>query len=134
MYLTAHHVRSPRGEEGINVFRHLHGSDYAWPSEAAPLADIDAGQLDRQASIVTVPPGGNQVRAYLDVLTPDDTAPELIHAALTALASDLDERRNPTVFVLGPVTVRFGVELGFESVRRAKLQELVASLARAVPR
>lgn len=122
MYVTAHLVRSKEGEEGINAFLHLHGPQFPWPEDAAPLADTSPGKIVQRQ--IDLPPGGNQVRAYLDVLAPDDTDRDEIDRALAGLARDLDERRNPTVFTLGPVTIRFGVELGLERLRAQQLHML----------
>lgn len=128
MYLTAHHVVNSYGEEGINVFRHLHGRDYDWPQDASSLPERDPGKLDRDASIISIKPGGNRVRTYIDVLTPDDTPREKITDNLNSVDMDLDERRNPTVFENYNVTIRFGVEIGLQQNRRALFQELIAAL------
>src|SRR5262245_46590782 len=96
MYLTAHLVRSQDGAEGINAFLHLHGAEFLWPDDAVALADTHPGTtVLRQTS---VPPGGNHVRAYLDILAPDRTPPREIEQSLIAFSRDLPERRNPTVF------------------------------------
>jgi hypothetical protein len=124
MYLTSHLVRSRSGDEGINGFLHHHGSDVAWPSDAAGLPESRPGRIVR--SRVDLPPGANQIRAYLDVLAPDGTPRAQLEQAVAALASDLHERRNPTVFTLGPVTIRFGVELGLERIREHQLDMLVS--------
>jgi hypothetical protein len=71
-----------------------------------------------------MPPGGNSVRSYLDILAPDGTARARIEQALMALARDLHERRNPTVFNHDVVTIRFGVELGLEALRSEQLEML----------
>jgi hypothetical protein len=122
MYVTAHLVRSSEGDEGINAFVHVHGVQFPWPEDAAPLADTDPGRVVHQR--IDLPPGGNQVRAYLDVLAPDQSARDAIEGALARLANDLEERRNPTVFTQGAVTIRFGVELGLERLRAQQLHML----------
>jgi hypothetical protein len=122
MYVTAHLVRSRNGEEGINTFLHLHGADFAWPADAAALPDTTPGRDVRHR--IQLPPGFNQVQAYLDVLAADDTPRAQIDEAMTAFARDLGERRNPTVFVLGAVTIRFGVELRRERMREQDLEML----------
>jgi hypothetical protein len=129
MYVTAHLVRSRSDEEGINAFLHHHGADFSWPSDAAPLADTTPGRIVRQR--IDLPPGFNRVQAYLDLLAPDGTARVQIDQALVAFARDLGERRNPTVFVFGPVTIRFGVELRRERLREQDL-EMLASVARSL--
>ncbi|HEX4421672.1 MAG TPA: hypothetical protein VH165_27355 [Kofleriaceae bacterium] len=127
--MTAHLVRSRSGEEGINGFLHLHGADFAWPDDAAALADDKPGKIARRR--VDLPPGLNHVRAYLDVLAPDGTPRDALEGALAALSRDLGERRNPTVFVSGGVTIRFGVELGLELIRAQQLA-MLASVALAL--
>jgi hypothetical protein len=122
MYVSALLVRSRDGDEGINGFLHHHGADFAWPEDAAPLADDRPGKLVRRRT--DLPPGNNHVRAYLDVLAPDRTPYAELETALDALARDLDERRNPTVFSHGPVTIRFGVEPGLELIRGEQLAML----------
>jgi hypothetical protein len=122
MYVTAHLVRSKDGEEGINAFLHLHGPAFAWPKDAAPLADTTPGKVVHRR--IDLPPGRNQVRAYLDVLAPDETDRGEIDRALAGLAQDLGERRNPTVFTHGSVAIRFGVELGLERIRAQQLEML----------
>ena len=122
MYVTAHLVRSSAGDEGINAFVHVHGVQFPWPEDAASLADTNPGRIVSRR--VDLPPGGNQVRAYLDVLAPDDSARDAIEDALARLAADLEERRNPTVFTHGNVTIRFGVELGLERLRAPQLHML----------
>jgi hypothetical protein len=67
----------------------------------------------------------SHVRAYLDVLAPDDTDRDEIDRALREFTRDLGERRNPTVFTLGSVTIRFGVELGLVGLRAQQLDMLV---------
>jgi hypothetical protein len=122
MYVTAHLVRSNEGDEGINAFVHVHGLQFSWPEDAAPLADTNPGRIVYQR--IDLPPGGNQVRAYLDVLAPDEIARDAIERTLAGLASDLVERRNPTVFTQGKVTIRFGVELGLERLRAQQFHML----------
>jgi len=83
--------------------------------------------------VVAIRPGGNQVRTYLDLLAPDSTTPDEIDDALNALMKDLDQRKNPTLFELGDITMRFGVELALEDVKFAQFNEL-ASQIRALAR
>ena len=122
MYVTAHLVRSREGDEGINAFLHLHGAGFTWPENPAPLADTTPGALVIRRT--DIPPGGNRVRSHLDVLAPDGTTRQEIQGALTGLSRDLRERRNPTVFSLGSVTIRFGVDIGLEGLRSQHLDML----------
>jgi len=125
MYATAHLVRS-RGEEGINAFLHLHDEGFAWPSDPSALPETAPGRIVLRH--VDLRPGGNEVRAYLDVLAPDGTSRHAIELALEALVKDVWERRNPTVFSHGPVTIRFGVEAGLDLLREEQLATLSSSV------
>jgi hypothetical protein len=126
MYVTAHLVRSKEDEEGINAFLHLHGREFPWPDDASRLADSEPGKTVR--SRIDLRPGGNRVRAYLDVLAPDETDRSELDRALTELSRDLGERKNPTVFTQGAATIRFGVELGLYNLRAQHLQMLVSAV------
>jgi hypothetical protein len=128
MYITAHLVKSTDQREGINAFLHVHGTSFAWPDDASSLPETTPGETALHHT--DLPPGGNQVRAYLDILAPDRTPRGEIAQALTALAQDLRERRNPTVFRHGVVTIRFGVELGLEGLRTQQLEMLTHSAMR----
>jgi hypothetical protein len=124
MYVTAHLVRSREGEEGVNAFLHLHGADFAWPADAAALADTTPGRVVRRR--IDLQPGFNLVQAYLDVLAPDGTPREELDQAMATFARNLRGCRNPTVFALGRVTIRFGVELRRDRMREQDLTMLGA--------
>ena len=124
MYLAAHLVRRA-GEEGINAFVREHPAELTWPTEVddiAALADEDPGYI--VASRIDLEPGGNEVRAYLDILAPERTAIDAIERALRSLRGDLAERHNPTVFKSERVVIRFGVEVGLERLRELQLDTL----------
>ena len=123
MYVATHLVR--RGQrEGINAFLHEHPDDLEWPENAAGLADEHPGKLTRRRT--DIEPGGNPVRAYLDMLAPNGTSTKELTEAIEALRRDLHERRNPTSFVHGKVTIRFGVEIALEKLREEQLSMLAA--------
>jgi hypothetical protein len=122
MYLTAHLLRSGDQREGINAFLHVHGVSFAWPDDASSLPETAPGRTVLHRT--DLPPGGNQVRAYLDILAPDRTPRAELAEALTALSRDLRERRNPTVFNHGAVTIRLGVEPALEGLRAQQLEML----------
>lgn len=125
MYATAHLVRR-EGVEGINAFLHEHGAGNPWPTDASTFPETNPGRIVLRRT--DIPPGGNSVRAYLDVLAPDATPLEEIRGALRAVAEDLGERRNPTVFRHGVVTIRFGVEGGLELLREQQLGTLAGTV------
>jgi len=122
MYITAHLVKSGDQHEGINAFLHVHGGSFTWPDDASSLPETTPGRTALHRT--DLPPGGNQVRAYLDILAPDRSPRVAIEQALEALSQDLRERRNPTVFHQGTVTIRFGVELGLAGLRAQQLEML----------
>jgi hypothetical protein len=122
MYITAHLVESKDQREGINAFLHVHGNRFLWPDDASSLPDTTPGKTVLHRT--DLPPGGNKVRAYLDILVPDRTPREEIEQALKDFSRDLRERRNPTVFNQGVVTIRFGVELALEALRAQQLEML----------
>jgi hypothetical protein len=121
MYIAVHLVK--RGaEEGINAFLHEHPAAFPWPANAADLADSNPGKVvDRR---IDLQPGGNKVRAYLDILAPNGTSVADIRSALRELRRVLDRQRNPTTFAVGQITFRFGVELGLEKIRGEQLGSL----------
>ena len=123
MYITAHLVKSRDQREGINAFLHVHGTTFPWPDDASSLPDTTPGKIVLRRT--DLPPGGNKVRAYLDILAPDRTPRAEIEQALMDFSRDLRERRNPTVFNQGIVTIRFGVELALEALRAQQLEMLV---------
>jgi hypothetical protein len=125
MYITAHLIKDRDQREGINAFVHVHGAAFQWPDDASSVPDTTPGRTVLQRTDLT--PGGNNVRAYLDILAPDGTPRAEIEQALNALVHDLHERRNPTVFEHGVVTIRFGVELGLEALRVQQLEMLLRS-------
>lgn len=109
MYLTAQHVHSPVTHgEAINVLWYTHGGDAQWLT--APAPETWPGVLLR--SWTPLPPGGNRVRSYLDIIAPD-TLP-WAHVRQT-FVQFLMRRRGPTtpmpwVDSYGPTTIRAAVE------------------------
>jgi hypothetical protein len=124
MYIAAHLVRRAE-HEGINAFLHEHPPAFTWPKasdEIAALADEAPGDI--VASRIDLEPGGNEVRAYLDILAPEGTGIDAIEDALRNLRADLPERQNPTVFGKGAIAIRFGVQVGLERLRELQLDTL----------
>ncbi len=133
MYAAAHRVVHRDGRTGINAFLHHHGPQFSWPAAPWTLPETNPGDLVRER--IEVPPGGNRVLSYLDVLAPDDATPAEIDVALTGLWLELvaDEAGpsaptgplpNPTVYKRGHVVLRFGVEDGLVPGRALELAEL----------
>src|SRR3954471_18891648 len=110
MRLTAQHVRTSTGVEGINAFCRLHGP-YEWT--APPPEDLAAGELVNQA--ISVPPGGNTVRSYLDVIAPDEAPTQEIRNAVVQFIDRSRGRPLPWAGAIGRCTFRFGVEQGLHA-------------------
>lgn len=137
MYATAQRVRSRAGAVGINGFLHVHGVHFLWPEQPWLLPERDSGAQTHEH--IEVPPGGNEVISYLDVLAPDGAAPEEVEAALTGLWLELvaDEAGppapqgrvpDPVVYQHGQVTLRLGVEgrlLGARALEVAELRRVL---------
>ena len=121
MFVTAHRVRSSDGLEAIHSYLHSHGP-VDWPGDVSTWPESNPGEL--RLNKTTLPVGGHRVRSYLDVIAPDDTSSERIAKVIGGLAQDLEERRNPTVYREGAVTLRFGTELELDAIRPDELRAL----------
>ena len=108
MLLTAQRVVSPKSHErGVNVYRYLHGAG-SWDRVPDPLLpEVNPGEL--VAQWIQLPPGGNRVISFLDVVAPDDTPGVELQQRLASLKRVLRERGNPTTAYLGRLWVRFGL-------------------------
>ena len=128
MLLTALHVRSDSGAEGINAFCSLHGA-YVWPGVPPPgVPDSNPGE--RVNDQISVPPGGNRVRGYLDIVAPDETPTSEILASVPAYLATVRERPLPWVATIGRCTFRFGLEFGIEPNWTAEFRALLEASVR----
>jgi hypothetical protein len=119
MYLTAQHVVAPvSGAEGINAFYYEHGPD-DW---GVPPPEIPANET------ITVPPPGNRVRSYLDVVAPDSAPWAEIRQSFLTFVTQVQRRPFPWVGVAGRCLFRIGLDLGLAS----RWQHELADLYRAV--
>jgi hypothetical protein len=107
MILIAQHVRAKAGDAGINAFCRLHGPR-EWTDPRPD--DLDAGELVNQ--VLSIPPGGNNVRSYLDVIAPDETPTQEIRNAVVQFVDRSRGRPLPWTETIGRCTFRFGVEKG----------------------
>jgi hypothetical protein len=126
MYLTAQHVRSTAGREGINAFFYQHGP-YAWqglPPQGIP--DQNPGALVLQT--LAIPPPGNRVRSYLDIVAPDEAGWPEIRPAFMTFVSEAQRGPFPWVGVSGRVFCR----VGLEQTLAKQWQRELADLYRAV--
>lgn len=130
MYISAHRVQAPSqngnpGPQGINAFYYSHGP-YIWQGQpgASFLPETNPGVF--VDSNIQVPPPGNRVRSFLDIVAPDGTPLSRLAecVAVPPTAASL-----PIVWALGNVWCRFGVELGLASEWRRELQRLFARAA-----
>jgi hypothetical protein len=71
MYLTAQHVRSHKGEEEVHVYLHVHGADAAALKDPLSVPQSNPGRLVKDSVRRQIPPGGNTVIAYLDIVADD---------------------------------------------------------------
>jgi len=71
MYLTAQHVRSDAGAEDLQVYLHLHDVPGGEPFPPNPLSVPQEHPGVMVVSETKLPPGGNGVLAYVDVVAPD---------------------------------------------------------------
>ena len=126
MYLSAQRVRSPAGADGINAFQYLHGQ-YVWqglPPQGIP--DQNPGTLVTQT--LNVPPPGNRVRSFLDVVAPDDASWSEIRPAFIAFVSAAQRQPMPWVGVFGRCLFRVGMDASVA----AQWSHEIAALYRAV--
>ncbi|HEX7477300.1 MAG TPA: hypothetical protein VF331_05800 [Polyangiales bacterium] len=122
MYLSAQHVRSLEGAEGLNAFHFSHGA-YIWeglPPQGIP--DQDPGMLVAQS--ITVTPPGNLVRAYLDIVTPDETPWNEIRPAFITFVSEAQGTPLPWIGVVGRCLFRLGMDRGVAAQWQRELADL----------
>lgn len=91
IYLTAQKVVSATGNSGVNTFRYK-GADVR---SLERLSAGDIGTLDAQR--VEVPPGGNEVVCYLDVIAPDAMSSPVIGRALESLRRSWSPEQHSSV-------------------------------------
>lgn len=109
MKLIAQRVVRPSDHaSGINAYCYLHPGA-VWLDD--PQEDLGRGILANR--IVEVPPGGNRVRSYLEVTTPDGTSNGAITAAVLSGADLLaaSGRELPWQLAHGETRFTFNLEL-----------------------
>jgi hypothetical protein len=131
MYLAAQHVRSVSGQEGINAFHYAH-SGYLWhglPPQGIP--DQDPGVLVEQ--IINVPPPGNAVRSYLDIIAPDEVFWPEIRPAFFAFVSHAQGQPLPWQGVFGRCSFRVAMDFGLANVWRHEIANLYRAMETVYP-
>ena len=102
-----------REDVGINVYLHIHGNTFHWPEDPFDIPDKDPGDIVDRAEALK--PGGNRVRAYLDVVTPDDTSLPAIERYLRLFIRGLEQNfKVPVAMQSEQTVIRFGCDLQHE--------------------
>lgn len=125
MRLVAQRVRSPSTHrEGINAFCYLHGP-VTWLDD--PPADLPGGVLMNARA--EVPPPGNRVRSYLEIVAPDETPSHVMEREVEDSIDLLENQPFPLRLQSGDTTFQFDVESALAPAWR---QEMRALLHRAL--
>lgn len=114
MYLTTHHVVSPASlREGVNVFLYLHGA-YTWDGPPPPgVPEENPGALTAQS--ISIPPPGNRVRSFLDIVIPDEAKWEEVRVGLMDFVGRSQRSPMPWSGHSGRCFFRVGMDLGLTS-------------------
>ena len=127
MYLTSQRV-SILGMEatGINTFLYRHpeqtlGIDWNTPDLARVVDELPGTLTARK---IEVPPGGNAVRSYLDIVATDSTSADVVERALQKFVRELTPARLSHVVHISGVAIRLGVELKREHRVAEEFREL----------
>lgn len=127
MYLTAQRLRTLDGNIGINVLLCQHGSmnipGMSWDEPSVELvAERFPGTVVAQR--LDVPPRGNHVLSYLDIVARDSVPVESILRALGSAERDLAGKCPPFLYRLEGVGIRFALEPGMEGVESEEFNAL----------
>jgi hypothetical protein len=122
--LSAQRVRSSDGVVGINAFRYR--------AEVLDEPHIDFDALDGRAVLehesLALPPGGNQVLSYLDVMTRDDLDPSRMAAWIIEVCGSTELGPPPFEQKRSGDRLRFNVVLGLVPTWREELSDLAGRL------
>ncbi len=127
MYLTSQRVSAPGdARTGINTYLYRHAevvSSIDWNRpDLARIVDEFPGTL--VANEAEVPPGGNSIRSYLDIVASDSTHQDEIDQALQQFDKEWSASRMGQVIHMGGVALRLGLELWLEARAQEELREL----------
>jgi hypothetical protein len=126
MYLTAQRVLAPTSQKtGINAFLYAHAGR-KWHVPPSDIPDRDPGRLERKD--IAVPPPGNRVRSYLDIVAPDDLSADELRRRLLAFLKRVQGQPFPWEAVDGPCLFRIGMDA---ELAKAGWSREVAALALA---
>lgn len=128
MYLSAHHVIATRtGLEGVNAFLYSHGP-YTWNGlPPAGIPDQDPGVLIN--AHISVPPPGNRVRSYLDVVAPDDTQASEIRQSFITFVSQVQLQPFSWVGLVGRCMFRIGMDQSLTNQWRREIAQLYRAVS-----
>jgi hypothetical protein len=127
MYLTSQRVSAPGDvRTGINTYLYRHEEsvprmDWSRP-DLARIVDEFPGTL--VAHEAEVPPGGNSIRSYLDIVASDSTRMDEVDLALQQFDKEWSASRISQVIHVRGVALRLGLELSLEARAREELREL----------
>lgn len=123
MYVTAHRVRDPLLQEGINAYLYMHGS-YVWePSAAPPLPAEDPGTLVNTLLSIDVN-GGNVVRSYLDIVGPDEFFWPQLRPRFMQFVGEMQRTRFPWSRAIGECLFQVGMDNQFARVWKHEIANL----------
>ena len=128
MYLTAHRVTNPTdGSTSINSFLHEHrsplGVSESWKErEVSKIANQTPGELVAQDT--SLPPGGNRVLSYLEVISEDSTPPETIRSALDQFRENAG---TVPLFNCKGVVIHFSLNVGLVGQESIESEALINS-------
>jgi hypothetical protein len=114
MYLTAQRIVSQNKKCGINVFLHMHTN-----GEQPVMNSITTITFVAEKNTGTIvsencdlPPGGNRVKSYVDIVANDSIAQDTIENALNVVKTKVSSVELPFQEIISSVGIRFGAEIG----------------------
>jgi len=137
MYLTSQRVSAPGdAPTGINTFLYKHegtdtGIDWNVPDLVRIVDELPGTPVSND---IEVPPGGNVVRSYLDIVAPDTIEVEAIRVALQQFEKQWSPSQMAQAIRVGGVALRLGMELRLESRALEELRSLVERSLRLLGR
>ena len=132
MYLTAQRVRAPDGKIGVNGFLYEHAADVTWSEPPKPAAG-SVGELVH--SFLMVPPGGNQVLSFIDIVAPNGMSYAALDTRIRAwLTAGTPEQ--PLPWTWSDAEVRLGLHMVSAYVKawRAEAGRLLATCQLTIDR
>lgn len=131
MFLAAQRVLAATGHEGINAFRYLHGG-YTWYGLPPPgIPDQNPGILLEQR--IEIPPPGNAVRSYLDVVAPDEVFWPEIRPAFYTFVGHAQRQPFPWEGAFGRCYFRIGMDQLLAKNWRLEIAHLYRALETVYP-